>query len=175
MCSGFAGRCCPTQHRHVYGTAISACGANAAWPLAVALLDDLRGKQLQSNAVVPLAFPVVVRTVHAEDWGPDCSPGASEDWNMFVHIDSKLLYDIDSTRTQRYSLRMFEEGSSTIDVSCWGTQQQHLLVTLVPWWDFRVGYAGARLETLCHFVLKHCGSELRHSYGNLSKSISLAE
>ena len=37
---------------------------------------------------------------------------------MFVHIDSKLLYDIDSTRTQRYSLRMFEEGSSTIDVSC---------------------------------------------------------
>ena len=35
-----------------YGTAISACGANFEWPLAIALLDDLREKQIESNAVV---------------------------------------------------------------------------------------------------------------------------
>ena len=35
-----------------YGTAISACGGSAEWPFALTLLEDLRGKQIESNAVV---------------------------------------------------------------------------------------------------------------------------
>lgn len=63
-----------------YGTAISACGGSAEWPFALTLLEDLRGKQIESNAVVQRGsrFMYIFMIIHVSRSRSDTSGEAAE-------------------------------------------------------------------------------------------------